>query len=191
MSLTIKYFLALAIPAVFGLTVLSKPILIVLSTPSIAEQSYLVTPFVAIGMLFMGLASVISNVIYLVKKTSVSMKISCMAAFIKLFFVIALVQTAGISGAAMATFLTLMFIFLANRHFALYFIRIRLDYTFIFKSILASSVMSTLIFFWLPDGFIEILEYVLVSMLIYFCIILLMKGIDKDDAKFIRSLFYA
>jgi O-antigen/teichoic acid export membrane protein len=191
MSLTIKYLLALTIPSVVGLSILSKPMLMILSTPDIAEQSYLVTPFVAIGMLFMGMASVMSNVIYIVKKTSISMKISLMAALIKLFLLLTLVQLAGVMGAAVATLLIFLFIFMANKHFALIFLKIRLDYVFILKSVLASSIMSLLIFFWMPNSLIELLGYILISMLIYLLVILMMNGIDKDEIKFIRSLLNA
>lgn len=191
MGLTIKYLLALTIPSVFGLSLLSKPMLVMLSTPDIAEQSYLVTPFVAIGMLFMGMASVMSNVIYIVKKTSISMKISLMAAVIKLFLLLALVQLAGVMGAAAAALFAFIFIFLANRYFALIFLKVRLDCVFILKSVLASSVMSLLIFFWTPNSFFGILGYILISMLIYLSVILMIKGINRDEIKFIKSLLYA
>ena len=51
---SLKYFLLIAIPAVFGLSILSKPLLTVLSTPEIAQNGYLITPIVAIGALIFG-----------------------------------------------------------------------------------------------------------------------------------------
>ena len=53
---TLKYFLALAIPSIVGLSLLSKPILTILSTPDIAEQSYLITPFFCIVWLIVWIA---------------------------------------------------------------------------------------------------------------------------------------
>ena len=51
---SIKYFLLIAIPAAFGLSILSKTILMVLTTPDIALNGYLVTPFVALSAVLFG-----------------------------------------------------------------------------------------------------------------------------------------
>ena len=54
---SIKYFLMISIPAFFGLSLLSRPILDYPDYPEIAEQSYLVTPFIAFSMLSLGLVA--------------------------------------------------------------------------------------------------------------------------------------
>ena len=54
LNYSFKYFLVISIPATIGLSLLSKPILLILSTPEIASNGYLVTPFVALGGLFLG-----------------------------------------------------------------------------------------------------------------------------------------
>lgn len=51
----LKYFLAAAIPPVFIVSSLSKPLLLLLSTPEIAANGYLVTPFIAVSALLWGL----------------------------------------------------------------------------------------------------------------------------------------
>ena len=51
---SIKLFLVVAIPATFILSILSKSILLILSTPEIASHGYLITPIIAIGVYFMG-----------------------------------------------------------------------------------------------------------------------------------------
>ncbi len=189
LGLTIKYFLALAIPAVFGLTLLSKSMLTVLSTQDIAEHSYLITPFVAVGMLFVGVASVMSNVIYLVKKTTVSMKISFMAAVINLSLTLILVHQVGILGAALATLVTFGFSLVCIFYFANQFVRVAIDYAFILKCFSASFVMSLPILLWQPEGLIEILRTVISSIGIYLLVLFLMKGIKRDEMRFILSLF--
>jgi len=42
----------LGIPAAFGISLLSRPVLNVLSTPEIASHGYMITPFMALGALF-------------------------------------------------------------------------------------------------------------------------------------------
>lgn len=75
LSYSLKYFLLLAIPSAFGLSLLSKPMLMILSTPEIALQGYLITPFVALGALLFGAYAVIVQVIVLEKKTKITGKI--------------------------------------------------------------------------------------------------------------------
>ena len=66
-----KYFLLIAIPSAFGLSVLSKPLLSVLTTPEIALNGYLITPLTALSTLIFGVYAIISNVLVLEKKTKV------------------------------------------------------------------------------------------------------------------------
>ncbi|MEM0498850.1 MAG: flippase [Methanothrix sp.] len=189
LSFTIKYFLAIAIPSLFGLTLLSKPMLFILSTPDITEHSYLVTPLIALSMVFVGVASITSNIIYLVKKTTISLKISLIAAIINLVLTLLLVHRVGIIGAAAATLFTFLFIFIATTYFANIFVRIRFDYRFILKSLVASFMMSIPIILWPPSGIVDIMIVVLVSIIIYFQIIWLLKGIKNEEIYFMRSLF--
>jgi len=49
---SIKYFLVIGFPAVIGLSVLSKPLLTILSTIEIANSGYMITPFVALGFCY-------------------------------------------------------------------------------------------------------------------------------------------
>lgn len=69
---SIKFFLVVAIPSFFILTILSRPILTILSTPSIAENSYFITPIVAIGGIFFGVYGIISQIIVLERKTKIT-----------------------------------------------------------------------------------------------------------------------
>ena len=65
---TLKYFLAFALPSVFILSILSKKILIILTTPEIALNGYLIIPFVALSTLLAGLCIIICQVIILRKE---------------------------------------------------------------------------------------------------------------------------
>lgn len=189
MSLTIKYFLALTIPSVFGLTVLSKPMLVMLSTPAIAEESYLVTPFVAFGSLLLGIAHVLGNVIYLVKRTTISTNIYFIAAIFNLVFTLILVSLVGIIGAAIATFLTFGFILMAMDYIARHFVRIRVDYLYILRCFLSSILMILPILIWPPAGLNEVVRCIIISMCIYLLMLWMMGGINREEIRFIRSLF--
>lgn len=189
MSLTIKYFLAVAIPAVFGLTFLSKPMLVMLSTPDIAEKSYLITPIVAVGMIFLGIASVMSNVIYIIKKTKISTKLYFIASIINLSFTFILVHFLQILGAAIATFLTFLFILIAIRYIVCKFVQVRIYYAFILKCFVASAVMTITIYIWPPESIFEMSRTVIFAGSIYLMFLLIIGGIRREDVKFIGEMF--
>lgn len=189
MSLTIKYFLAVAIPAVFGLTVLSKPMLVMLSTPDIAEKSYLITPIVAFGSLLMGIANVLATVIYLVKKTTITMKIHFITAILNLVITFILVNLVGIIGAAIATLLTFGFILMAVTYIAWQFVQIKIEFTFILKCLIASGVMSLFLIIWLPKALIELLGVTIISACVYLIALWMLGGIKKEEMNFIRVMF--
>jgi O-antigen/teichoic acid export membrane protein len=81
---SLKYFLLLAIPSTFGISLLSKPLLTILSTTEIASQGYLITPFVALSALLLGAYAVIAQIIVLEKKTKITGAIWVMAAILNL-----------------------------------------------------------------------------------------------------------
>lgn len=71
LNYSFKYFLVIAIPSTLGLSLLSKSILLLLTTPGIALNGYLVTPFVALGGIFLGSYTITSQSIILKKKTKI------------------------------------------------------------------------------------------------------------------------
>ncbi|MGZ4951762.1 MAG: oligosaccharide flippase family protein [Halobacteriota archaeon] len=54
MAYSLKYYVGIALPSVFALSVLSKPLLAVITTQEIAAQGSLVTPFVDAGAALLG-----------------------------------------------------------------------------------------------------------------------------------------
>lgn len=66
-----KYTLFFGIPAVFGLTLLSKPLLTILSTQEIAQQGSIITPFVALGTLLLVVSEINNQTLVLAKKTKI------------------------------------------------------------------------------------------------------------------------
>lgn len=185
-----KYFLLIAIPSVFGLSMLSMPVLLILSTPEIAQQGYLITPFTATSVLFIGLSSIISNVLIFKNKTKIIGTIWTLAAVLNLGLTIILVPYFGIIGAAIATLITYIFTFVLITHYSLKYFKIDIEILFIVKSIIASSLMSMLIYFWQPSGILNILAVILVSAAIYFVILIFLKGISIKEIEFFKKLVY-
>ena len=186
---SLKYFLLIAIPSAFGLSLLSKPILVILSTPDIALQGYLVTPFVAISSVFFGAFVVISHIIVLEKRTAITGYIYILAAISNVVLNLALIPFMGIIGAAFTALIVNLLLFILGVYYSFKYVKFDIGPQFILKSILASIVMSAVIIEWNPEGLPSVLAVVGVCAVAYAAALLLFKGISLEEIAFLRGLF--
>ncbi|MCK4308077.1 polysaccharide biosynthesis C-terminal domain-containing protein, partial [candidate division WOR-3 bacterium] len=173
----------------FGLSLLSKTILTILSTPEIASQGYLITPFVAVSALLLGANGVIHNIIVLEKKTKILGKIWVMAATLNLGLNIIVIPYIGIIGAAITTLIAFSFAFILTTYYSFKYLTFNIDFRFILKSIFASIVMSLVIIKWSPIGVLNVLIAIGVCAVVYAAVLLILKGIKKEEIEFFRNLF--
>ena len=185
---SIKYFSFIAIPSVIGLSLLSKPLLTILSTNDIANATYFITPFVAVGFLLLGLNNIIVNMIILKKKTKLIGLTWIIAALINLILNLFFIPIFGILGAAIATLIAYTIPFIILAHYSFKFIKLNLNYVFIIKIILASIPIIFVYFFWEPNGIISILSFVLVSIILYLTFVLFLQVFNKEELSFIKNL---
>ncbi len=108
LSYSLKYFLLITIPAVFGLSALSKPILEILTTQEFIYGS-IVIPFIAVSGLLAGIFQIVINITHLVKKTKFNLYIHSFAALLNIIFNFFLIPSIGIIGAAIATLISYFF----------------------------------------------------------------------------------
>ena len=178
---SLKYFLMFAIPSVFILSILSKPILMILTTSQIALNGYLITPFVALSALLYGIYAILSNVIILEKKTKILGIIWAVAAVLNLSLNIAFVQYFGILGAAAITLIAYIFA-LALTGFKVHkLFKFDFDFVFILKSLVASILISFIIILINPTDILSILITSLISIIIYFILLLFLKSFKKEE----------
>jgi O-antigen/teichoic acid export membrane protein len=190
LSYSLKYFLALAIPSAIGLSLLSKPILLVLTTPQIAMQGYIITPFAALSYLFLGVLSIMSNSLFLKKKTQISSSIWIIAAALNVAINIVVIPKWGIIGAAATTLVSFLFILILVADFTFKHLKFPIDYAFLIKSILASVAMSIVILARTPASLIQIIAVIGISAVIYIIVLLVLRGFNKDEISFFRQAFY-
>ena len=186
---SLKYFLLLAIPTVFGLSLLSKPLLTILSTPEIASQGYLITPFVAVSFLLFGVYAVIAQILALEKRIRIAGAIWIIAAILNLGLNLIFVPYIGILGAAITTLIAFTFAFILITHYSFKYLTFDIEFRFILKSIVASIIMSLVIVKWTPAGILNVLIIVGVCAIVYAAILLLLGGIKKEEIEFFRGLF--
>ncbi len=188
---SLKYFLLLAIPSSFGLSLLSEPLLKILSTPEIARDGYLVTPFVAVGTVFFGASVVVNHIIILEKKTAITGSVYTLAAILNLGLNLVLIPYIGIIGAAIATLVAYLFIFVVGMYYSFKYLRFGIDLYFILKSIFASIAMSLVILIWNPGGLSNVMIAIGVCAIVYVATLLLLKGLTRDEIVFFKRLFRA
>lgn len=189
LSHSLKYFMALAIPTVFGLSLLSTFVLSALSTPDIASYAFAVTPFVALSGLFFGIYSVFYQPIALVKKTKFLGCVWIIAAILNFGLNLLFVPRLGIQGAAITTLAAYVVVLALTIHISRKYIIFYVDYLFIIKCILASVLMSILILVWYPKGLFDLLVMIGVSALVYFVCLLIMRGFDETELQYFRNIF--
>ena len=186
---SLKYFLLVAIPTVFALTILSQPILMILTTPAIASHGYLITPFVAVSGLLFGFYAIISNVIILNKNTKIMGLIWIIAAVLNLGLNIIIVPHYGILGAAVTTLTAYTTAFILTIGYSNTIFQLDFNIFFIIKSIIASSIMSLLIITLHPTGILNILITIILATVIYLILLLILRGVNKREIELLTNIF--
>jgi O-antigen/teichoic acid export membrane protein len=185
---SLKYFLLLAIPSTFGISFLSKPLLLLLSTPEISSQGYLITPFVALSTLLYGVFVIIAKILYLEKKTKIIGSIWVIAAVLNIGLNLLVLPFIGILGAAITTLISFSIAVLLTIHYSFKCFKFDLGFGFIGKSVLSSIIMSLVIIKLNPIGLLDIITVIIVSVAVYGLILLLLKGFKMTEIQFFKNL---
>lgn len=185
----LKYSLAVAIPLAFFVSILSRSILTILTTPEIAAEGYLVTPFVAVGALLMVAYANVYVIILLVKKTKTTAMIWILAAALNLGLNLFLVPVVGIIGAALTTMLAFAFAFAITLHYARKSFKFDFDFSFLLKSLACSSFASLILIKFQPVTIIGLIIIFGIFVVIYVAILLLLRGITRDELAFFAHFY--
>ena len=184
MRYSVKYFLAAAVPAAFVLSLLSKPILLVLTTPAIATNGYLITPFTAVSGVLFGVWSIIAIVLTFEKRTAIIGTIWVLGAALNIGLNLVLVPYFGIIAAALTTLLGYGFIFGVTAIYSIRHMTLDIDFGFILKSIFASIVISPLVLIWHASGLLSISALVVICAAAYTAILFVLKGFTASEIRF-------
>jgi len=184
----LKYVLLLAIPAVFGLSLLSKPLLVIMSTAEIASRGWFVTPFVAVAALLYGIAVVHNLAIALVKKTVAAGIAWTVAGVSNIALNLVFIPWLGILGAAITALIgfalaTAIFIWHSSRC-----LRFGFPWAAVVKSVLASLAMSAFIWAMRPGRLADTLFCIACGTAIYGLALAGLGGIRRNELRLFRSL---
>jgi O-antigen/teichoic acid export membrane protein len=181
---SVKYFLAVAVPVAFLLSLLSKPILLVLTTPAIATNSYLITPFTALSSVLFGVYNIQVVVLTFEKRTAIIGVMWILGAALNIGLNLFLVPYFGIIAAALTTVLGYGFVFGVTAIYSVRYMTLDVDFGFILKSIFASIVISSFVLVWHASGFLSISVLILICAVAYTAILFVLKGFTVSEIRF-------
>lgn len=188
LTYSMKYYLLITIPAAVGLSLLSKPLLYLLTTTIIADNGFMITPLVALGAIFMGIYGIANNIIILEKKTTILAHIWIVVAILNIVLNVFSVPYIGIYGAGIATLICYFFAFAVTLFYCKRYARLPFDYKSILKILIATAIMGIFVSFVNPVGIFNILIVVGVAVVIYFVVLFLLRGIDKNEINLIKGM---
>ncbi len=189
---SLKDFLMLAIPSFVGLSILSKPILTILSTPEIASNGYLITPFTALSSLFFGIYTIIFQIIILEKNTRITAMVWIIAALLNFGLNLILIPYLGIIGAAVTTLISFVFVLGLIQFYLKTKSQVSISYNIsigsIFRIIFASFWIIPISLILQPAGIGPVMLTVALCAIIYSILIFAISGITKEEISFFKSL---
>ena len=180
---SIKYLMMIAIPSAFGLSILAKPLLNVLTTPQFISGS-VVVPFVAFGAVIYSFFQVCLCIIQLVGKTEITVRLLGIAAVLNIALNFLLIPKIGIIGAAIATFIAYAVLGILTLIVTRRYMKFDLSLPFIGKSVISSSIMTLCIWAISPKTLVWTIISIIAGVLIYFSILFIIKGFSKSEITF-------
>jgi O-antigen/teichoic acid export membrane protein len=184
---SLKFFLMFAIPAFFGLSVISKSLLMTLATSEFVEGGVVVS-IVALATVLFCCGSINTHVLNLFKETKKVGLIYMASASINVVMNIILVPLMGIVGAAIATLVTFAVHLFVISVISFKRVSYDIDLKFIAKSLTSSVIMAFVVWKLNPIGAVSILISIGAGAVVYFGILIILKGFAKEEYRFLRSV---
>jgi len=188
LSYSWKYFLLLSIPSAFGLSVLAEPLLSVLTASEFVSVGKFIIPLVSLGTVIWGTEIIFGVVLRLVKLTKIFAIVFGTTAAINLGLNIIFVPHWGAIGAAITTLTAYTIVAICICYKSRQHMKFDIKLGFIAKSVIASTVVATGIWVFNPDGVIKILASVVMGAVIYFSLLFIMRGFEKEELKTIVEI---
>jgi O-antigen/teichoic acid export membrane protein len=189
LAYSLKYYAGTALPCVFAISVLSKPLLLLLTTQQIAANGYLVTPLVAAGTALIGATAIFGVILTLKKKTAMIGTIWVLSAALNFGLNLVLIPYLGLIGAAVTTFLAFLFALVLITRYSLRQVTFDVNLGFIVKSVCGSCIVALFLLFWNPSGALSILVSIALAAVIYLAILLVLRGLTVREIKLIYRIY--
>jgi len=188
LNLSTKYFLLITIPSFIGIILVGKPILLLLTTQNIAQNSYIILVLSAFAGLLFGLYDIFKVSIFLKKRTRLFAVIWFFGAGINLIGNIIFIPRIGIVAAAITTILSYMIVTTLVVYFAKKNFPFKMDYLSLLKIVASALLMGILIYVVRIYLWSNLFLLIVMGIFIYFSSLFIMRGIDKKEIGFLRGI---
>ncbi len=189
LSFMLKSLLIISIPFVFGSALLSKPILILLSTEEIATNSYHLVPLVALGLMFYGIKIILSQTFVLEKKTKMLGATYTFSALVNIALNLVLIPYIGIIGAAISTTISYFVDVIVVYRWAKKGIIPTFNINAIAKIIACSSLMGAWIVSYKSTiSFLPTVVPLFSGVILYLALIYTLRIFTKEEIRMIKSI---
>jgi len=189
MSYSLRYFLLISIPAVFGLSALAKPLLGIFTTNDFVS-GWFVVPVIALSGLMAGVVQIFINTLLIVKKTKAQTYINVIAAVSNILINLLLIPYIGIIGAALSTLLSYILMAILCMHTSLKHFEHKFHLYDIAKSVISSVTMFAFISHFKLSSTSEIFEMVIMGTLIYLSAMFLLGGFNDSEISLIKRYLF-
>ena len=184
-----RYFLLIAFPAALGISVLSKGVITVITSP-LYYGGYIIVPLVSFGAFLLGLQWFAQLGIVLNNKTAETARMVFVAAISNIILNFILVPQFGYFGAAISTLIAYIILLLLCVKISNTYLKWKFPFNSLFKIILASSVMGITVYFvmnLLKISIINLILEIAVGTLVYLITLILIGGAKKEEINLIRD----
>jgi O-antigen/teichoic acid export membrane protein len=189
MSYSLRYFLLISIPAVFGLSALAKPLLSMFTTEDFTS-GWLVIPIIALSGLMAGIFQIFVNTLLIVKKTKAQTYINFAAAVSNVLINLLLIHSIGIVGAALSTLLSYSFMAILGMHMSLKYFKQDFYSNDIAKSILASATMYFFVSHFEILSIRNLFAVSVMGVLVYLFVMFLLGGFSDHELFLIKRYLF-
>jgi len=186
-----RYYLVACVPAIIGLSVLSKPILNIMTGEQYFE-GYKIIPFVTLGILFLGLQQRFQAGFIFYKKTGYISLSIVVSGLLNIFLNFLFIPKYGYFAAAVTTlvsyaFLLFLMIILSRRFFVWKF-----PLKSLIKVICASTIMGIVVYYVVNNLTtsvpINLISGICIGVLVYFLMLLLLREFYPQEKQQIKRI---
>lgn len=186
LAYSLKFFLIIAIPSTFGLTALSKPLLLLL-TSSQFVSGYSIIPIIAFSGLLMGIFQIYVNITLLFKKSHLNFFLFLVPGMINICLNIIFIPLFGITGAAIATLISYAVMLILCLKITKGLLMFSVDLVAYTKMVLASIPMYLVVSSRTPSTVLELISMIFLGAIVYFGTIYSLKTLNKKEIEYIKN----
>lgn len=181
-----KYLMMISIPAAFGLSILSKPLLHILTTPEFIPGSPVIV-LIAFGTLFFAVEQICSIILQLVGKTKIIFRLLSLAALLNIILNAALIPFIGIVGAGVGSAIAYLVLGLLALMISRKYVKFDINLLFITKCFAASIIMSLVIWLLKPESILIVAISIIAGIFTYFVTLIIIKGFSRSELTYAVS----